>query len=311
MDLSSITKEGMVFCEDTKGKRMVVLTLGTDDPNLLGDTAITCLNPEAQPGERIYRKVFTRRPIYLPDQYELACAHLTGESRESLVVGMNGYSSITNQDARAWHIDPDAYRIGVEQLLATIIVQIRTELGEDVQIALVHGSSTQGAMIRGVDTAIVNVGKRLERQMLGFSCPRFMMYVSDEDDFPVYVASTQEDYSAKFVDALDVLVTCNGRVQTLEMDIRAAIYKRKFVVLHDLLGAISPTGGPPAYGADNEIQDAVKAIISGIHMVGGDMRLITGATDRWKAELLDISQAIIRRCRTHLPPQVGLRINVP
>lgn len=310
MDLATVTENGLVVRD---GDIVRVLARVTDDPGILNDPSITCLNPKAPEVERVYQKEFKRRKVYLPDEHDLPIRdYLRGGVRPILVIGANGYSSVKDAHLRAWHVGELAYRVAVETALETIYARVRDELGEAVDIRFVHGSSTQGLARRGVDTSIVNTATKLHCQQLGFSCPKYMMYVNDDTDFPVYVAQDKDAYSKAFVDSLDVLVSCNGRVQTLEMDIHAAIFRRKYVVLYDLLGAISPTGGPPAYGPNNEIEDAVKALITGMFMVGGDVFHAPSSGDCWKEDLLRISNAIIARVRKipTFPPDVALHVRI-
>jgi len=312
MDLTTITENGLAIREGNK-VRILVKGHGDDSDILeLKDSSITCLNPDAAEDERVYEKIFAHREIYLSSEEKLAVdRYLKGGVKSIAIFGANGLSSIKDINLKAWHISHDKYRIAVETTLEVAYLRMREELGEGVDIRFVHGCSTQGTAERGVDMAIINVATRLRCQMLGFSCPRYMMYVTDETDFPVLVCVNKDAYSEKFVENLDVLITCNGRVQTLEMDIKAAIFKRKFVVLYDLLSVISPTGGPPAYGPNDEIEDAVKALISGMFMVGGNLHIISKSGDPWKDDLLRISQAIITRCRTHvLDSKEALRIKL-
>ncbi len=209
IDMSMITEHGLVIRDEERTHRVLVRK---DMSHLLGkDPAVTCLNPDAPENERVYQKVFTKRRIYLPSEYDLAVTnHLKG--RYVLVLAMNGYSSIKPEQCAAWGIKPGAYEHACRNLLKTVWATLRKEF-PDLDIRLVHGSSDLG-----VDRAIIQAATELRRETLGFSCPEYAFYVPDDDDFPMYIAATVAEYSDAFVRSADVLIAANGRLQAYRMN---------------------------------------------------------------------------------------------
>lgn len=309
-DLSTIPYDGMVIRERD---RVRILVKKITDRDLLTDSRVLCLNPEAALQHRVYEIVFVHRQIYLASERERAIhQHLHNEVQPVVVLGGNGLTKISDEDLEHWHVHPDGYRVGAEQIFLTSHLRMKQELGDGVDIRFIHGCSTRMMARRGIDTAIINTAKKLRAQMLGFSCPRFMLYVTDETDFPILLASNEAEYSKWFVQALDVLITCNGRATTREKDVRVAIMERKLVILYDLLGRISSTGGPPAYGPNGEVRDAVKALMEGIKMIGSRRIMSQSSGDPWKDDLHEIACAIVERVRTRkdMPPEVALHVNL-
>lgn len=59
---------------------------------LLKEAGVACVNPSAPENERIYRKVFAKKKIYLPMEYDRAVAnHLSG--KDVFVLGQRVVSS--------------------------------------------------------------------------------------------------------------------------------------------------------------------------------------------------------------------------
>lgn len=245
--MTVLSKEGVIKQE---GSAFVVRMQGATHLAKLLD--VECENPEKPEPERIYRKTFHHKPIYMPRHYEAAVTdHLSGNN--VVVLGMNGYSSIKPEQCVAWAIAPGAYEMACRGILKAACQQLR-ELFEGVDIRLAHGASNVG-----VDSSIIGVARELNLKNLGHSCPRFMFYVED-DDVPVYVARSQADYADAFIRSLKVLIAANGRAQAFHHDISAAFLQQKYVIPINVLQAISPIGGPKAFGDDGRtIQDAVAA----------------------------------------------------
>lgn len=243
---------------------------------------VTCLNPEAAEGERVYTKVFKHKPIYLPHEYDRAVREvLTGN--DVVVLGMNGYSSLTEQKRRAWGVQPGAYEVACAGLLEQTIRELEA-FYPGVEVRLAHGASGMG-----VDGVILGVAAKLNKRQLGHSCPRFMFYVED-DDVPVYVGKTQQDYANAFIDSLDILVAANGRLQAFRHDFNAVFDKGKHIILANVLRSISTTGGPPALDEDGNIEDAVAYFELLVHQMS---QAITGSGDPF----LDIVNHVIEEVR--------------
>lgn len=142
MDLSTITRDGIAIKD---GDVVRVFIRWTDDPNLLKNPSITCLNPEASDEDKVYERVFRNREIFLANQRDAAIQlHLRGGVRPITVIGANGLSSIKDHQLKSWHIRDDSYRVGTEVLLETNYHKIRKELGDAMNVRFVHGCSSAG-----------------------------------------------------------------------------------------------------------------------------------------------------------------------
>ena len=231
----------------------------TGDTSLSVLPGVECLNPDDEENCRVYRRVFKKKRIYLPGEYKRAVSEQLLGLDNILVFGMSGYSLLTPEQCRAWGVKVGAYESACGAILRGVVHHLREQfIGVDVRIA--HGASNMG-----IDKAAINVGRHLIRPQLGHSCPEFMFYVAD-DDIPVYVARTQAEYSRAFIQSLDILIVANGRVQAFEHDIDAAFRFHKHIIPINVLKSISATGGPPAFNANGEIEDAVAAMEHLVHM---------------------------------------------
>ncbi|HMY51471.1 MAG TPA: hypothetical protein PK671_00915 [Candidatus Obscuribacter sp.] len=267
MNLKKIGKEGLIKRAADGSVTVMVKGVGyvADLPG------VSCLNPEAAEGERVYTKVFKRKPIYLPHEYDRAVREIL-KGTDVVVLGMNGYSSLTEQKCREWGVRPGAYEAACAGILERVIAELEASYpGVDVRLA--HGASGMG-----VDGVILGVAAKLNKRQLGHSCPRFMFYVED-DEVPVYVGKTQVDYANAFIDSLDVLVAANGREQAFRHDINAVFDKGKHVIPVNVLRSISTTGGPPALNGDGKIEDAVAYFEQRVHLM---YRAFTGTGDPFR-----------------------------
>jgi hypothetical protein len=229
-------------------------------PYLSSEAGVVCENPQAKPEDQIHSKVFTRKRIFLPNQYKEAVQSvLTGN--DVVVLAMNGYSSITPEKLLAWGVRPGAYEAACEGILKSVYQSLTTAYpGIDIRFA-------DGASPLGVDKAVIKTARDLNRPHLGHSCPRFMFYVQDDED-PVYVADSQAAYAEAFIDSLHLLIAANGRKQAFEHDIDAVFKKLKQLITVNVLRAISTTGGPPATDGKGNIEDAVACFEQRVHMMG-------------------------------------------
>lgn len=286
-----IGKEGLI--KRNPDGSVVVTVMGTGNGHLLSIAGVTCQNQEAPDDQRVYTKTFRKKPIYMPHEYARAVReNLKG--KDVVVLGMNGYSSLTVQKCREWGVQPGSYEAACAGLLETVVNEIKDAYpGVDVRVA--HGASDLG-----VDGVIVSVANKLNLKQLGHSCPRFMFYVND-DDIPVYVGKTQVDYANSFIDSLDVLVAANGREQAFKHDINAVFDKGKHVIPVNVLRSISTTGGPPALNADGKIEDAVAYFEQRVHLM---YRALHGSGDPFRdivnhvaGEVRQISRLLISPAR--------------
>ncbi len=220
--------------------------------------------------------------------------HLTGDN--TVVIGMNGYSSISEKNCQEWGVKPGAYEAACAQLLRTCIEHLRSQY-EGMRICIVHGASAMG-----VDNAAINVATAEDVPTLGHSCPRFMMYVED-DNVPVHVANTRMEYAEHFISSLDILVAANGREQAFRHDINAAFIRNKHVMPINVLRSISDRGGPPAFGPDGKIEDAVAAFERRVHLVS--QQLQGTELDPWKTILNHTQSTMSLICRSLLSPNIA------
>jgi hypothetical protein len=255
MNLKKITREGLIT-RQPDGSHVVMVKGASYVAALAG---VSCINPDAAEEERVYSKTFTKKPIYMPHEYERATREIL-KGTDVIVLGMNGYSSLTSQKCREWGVAPGAYEAACAAILESVIIELEKSY-PGVDIRLAHGASELG-----VDGVILKVAAKLNKRQLGHSCPRFMFYVQD-DDVPVYVAKTQVDYANAFIDSLAVLVAANGREQAFKHDINAVFDKGKHVIPVNVLRSISTTGGPPALNADGKIEDAVAYFEQRVHLM--------------------------------------------
>ena len=250
-----MNKEGLIK-RHADGSHTVTVRGVSYIANLPG---VVCTNPDAAEAERIYTKHFTKKPIYLPHEYEKAVRENL-QGRDVIVLGMNGYSSLTPQKCSEWGIVPGAYEAACAGILESVIQELENAY-PGIDIRLGHGASSMG-----VDGVILAVAAKRNKRQLGHFCPRFMFYVED-DEIPVYVAKTQTDYANAFIDSLRVLVAANGREQAFRHDINAVFDKGKHVIPVNVLRSISTTGGPPALNADGKIEDAVAYFEQRVHLM--------------------------------------------
>lgn len=205
--------------------------------NAAGQDGVICLNPDAGPRDWIMQKVFAKKPVYLPDQYDEAMnKHVRGQN--VVVVSMNGYSSLKAEWLAQYRIQPGAYEAACAELLIQTIKHMKKKF-QAVKVQVIHGASHMG-----IDGVIDRVAKNEFSLMpLGFSCPEFMMYVND-DDTPVYVGKDKADYADKYIRSLDLLVTTGGRIHALEHDTLASCIYDKRLHFVDIPNMLSPVGVP-------------------------------------------------------------------
>ena len=292
----ALRKEGRIYRE---GATTVVEIMGK--AYLLKEPGVTCVNPEAPEADRIYRKIFTKKKIYLPDELEAAISECL-PNRYRMVLAMNGYSSIKPAQCAAWGVKVGAYEKACSVLLDYTVNKARSRF-RDMALCCVHGASDMG-----VDKAVMDYCRKERIQQMGFNCPQYMFYVLD-DDIPVYVAATVEEYSRAFVKTADVLIAANGRLQAFRMDIMAVFEYDKVVIPVNVLKLISTTGGPPARNADGTIEDAVAHFLQRVYFVGQHVFESGLNRDAWANALTELDQILTHIMRHILPPEVGLEVN--
>ncbi len=279
--------EGRIFRE---GGAVVVERVGA--ASLKDLDGVECVNPDAPEAERIYRKTFVNKPVYLPDEYDRAVAErLSGT--DVMVMGMNGYSLLTPEQCLAWGVKVGAYEAACRGIFSRAIRNLQREF-QGIDVRIVHGASDLG-----VDKSAIQVGRMMNRPQLGFSCPKFMFYVLD-DDIPVYVAGTQAEYAVAFIKSLDILISANGRKQAFEHDIDGAFKFKKHIIPINVLKSISTKGGPPAFNANGDVEDAVAAMEILVHMVS--VQFGHNSRDRFKELCGHLDETLIVIARQTLSP---------
>lgn len=277
-----VTTEGIIRRQSDGS--FIVRILGA--VHLRGMANVECENPSAPDKEQIFSRVFRKKPIYLPDEYQRACAEVL-RGTDVVVLAMNGYSALSPQKCREYGVKVGAYEAACYSIFdGAVDGLLKAYRGIDVRIA--HGASGMG-----VDGVQIKVARHRNLKQLGHSCPKFMFYV-DDDDVPVYVADSQLAYADSFVDSLDILVAANGREQAFRHDILAVFTKLKHMIPINVLKAISDNGGPPAIGPDGKIEDAVAAYETRIHAAS---RMVITGGDPFvdaKAHALEQTRAIAR-----------------
>ncbi|MBS2008311.1 MAG: hypothetical protein JST01_14785 [Cyanobacteria bacterium SZAS TMP-1] len=279
-DNGIIEKDGDGYVVKVQGKPYVA--------NIAG---VFCENPGAPEAKQVHCKRFARKRIYLAGQYHQA-VHEVLMGNDVIVLGMNGYSSLNDEQCRAWGVQPGAYEAACEGILKSVCRSlVETFPGIDLRFA-------DGASNVGVDAVLLKVARDLNRPHLGHSCPKFMFYVED-DDSPVYVAKTQQAYADAFIDSLQVLIAANGRMQAFEHDIDAVFKKLKHLIPVNVLKSISTTGGPPAIGPSGKIEDAVAAFEQRVHMA---TQALYSGRDPYRNMVSHVSESTTAIVRTLISP---------
>ncbi len=227
-------------------------------PHLAKLPGVVCENPTEPEKKQVFAKYFKRKRIYTDRQYKQAVQEVL-VGTDVVVLGMNGYSSLSPEQCLAWGVREGAYEAACKGILKSLFGTLTSTFdGIDIRFA-------DGASNVGVDRALLEVARDLNRPHLGHSCPKFMFYVEDDNN-PVFVAKTKERYAEAFIDSLHILVAANGRAQAFRHDIMAVFEKLKYLIPVNVLRSISTNGGPPATNAKGGIEDAVAAFEGCIHM---------------------------------------------
>ncbi|MBI2483140.1 hypothetical protein HYV74_03095 [Candidatus Uhrbacteria bacterium] len=266
----------------------------------LGEPGVTVVNPDAEESDRIVQKVFARKMVYLPEELDRAIAiHVAYP--DNFIISANGYSSLKPADLARYGIPPGAYEEAVKAMLRSAIAHLRRKFTA-AQLRLVSGASAMG-----VDLAIDAVARECNITPLGFSCPRYMLWVHD-DEFPVYVAESQEAYADRYIQSLDLLLATGGREQALKHDVAAACIYGRRIHFVDILSMLSPVGSVPATVDDGHggrrVENAAAAF--GRYVSFSDVRKTVAAPppggDIWDALFADVAAVATEVCRGKMSP---------
>lgn len=277
-----------------------VVVSALNEPGSLSMDGVTCINPNAPAEEREYQKKFFKKQIYLPDEYDKAIKNHV-EHPDKFVVSMNGYTTITDEQAKRYGVQVGAYEKACTAVLDEIVEHIKTKF-KGAELKLVHG-----ATYLGVDGAIQEVATKHNIVPLGFSCPKFMLYV-DDDEVPVYVGRDKKEYADKFIESLDFLVATGGREQALQHDVLAACIYNKRIHFVDVLNSLSATGGVPATITDEngrtKVDNAAAAMGRNLSFFSYQdavrARPIDG--DVWDAIFSNVKSIATEVCRHKMSP---------
>ena len=278
------------FCVEVKASEHVLQLEG-----------VTCLNPEGSVEQRIYRKEFRKKRIYLPHEYVRAIEENMGR-KDTFVFSMNGYSRITDKQCRRYGVLPLAYEEACKAVLRNAIQHLREKFS-GANLYLIDGASDMG-----VDSSIHSVAHEFNLPTLGFSCPSYMLYVAD-DDRPVYVAENSDLYGDYYVKSLDLLITTGGREQALKHDVLAACMYGKRIHFVDVLNMLSDTGGVPATVVDESgkitVDNAAAAFGRNISFFSREGAVASKPSngDLWDAVFQDINSVSTDVCRRKMSPQ--------
>lgn len=289
-----IGKDGIIFRQEGN---TVVQVLGSEGSLKYG---AICINPDAPQEDRIYQKTFYKKPVYLPNEYDsFVKEHLSFP--DNFVLTMNGYSYMGEEHLLRYGIKDGEYEAACEAILKNAIKHLRMKFdGARLQI-------TYGASDMGVDMAIENIARYFNIDLLGFSCPEYMLYVKD-DEIPVFVAANSDDYADYYIRSSDLLITTGGRKQALEHDVLATCIYNKRVHFVDVLNSLSSTGGVPATikGKDGKINvdNAAAAFGRNISFYNRDNALAQAPVngDKWDAIFNNINSVATEVCRSKMSP---------
>jgi hypothetical protein len=267
---------------------------------LLDIAGVTCDNPEAEEPERIYTRRFVNKRIYLPHEYDRAVKEVLAGT-DTYVLGVTGYSKLTDLQCLEYGVAPGAYEAACEGLLKSVVWQLRDAF-PGINVRFADGASEEWTAGHGrpvgIDSVILKVAKDLNIPHLGHSCPEFMFYVPDDNE-PVYVAESQDEYSRHFVQSVQVLIAANGRKQAFEMDINAVFHYHKHLIPVNVLRAISSNGGPAALDAKGNINDAVAHFEQRLHVAS---QAVYGGSDRYKSMVEHVQQTATYIGRSLISP---------
>lgn len=279
-----------------EGFEVILRGLDKEQASLPG---VVCLEPRAPFEERTYKKEFKKKRIFLPWQYHKSTKEIL-EGRNVLRLGFNGYSKIDNERAKRWGVTLESYEAACSKLAYDVIKYLQKEF-PGINIRLVNGASDMG-----IDRATNRVAQELNLPILGFSCPRYMIWVKD-DEMPVYVARGKNIYSNRFVESLDVLVAANGAETAYKHDMAAALtYFKQFIPV-DVISAISSTGGVPAFGPNGQVENAVKAYDNLVHMM--NQQIGSGAEEGSFDGIIKHVNGVCKKvCRQKLEPDFAFPI---
>ncbi len=278
----------------------IITVTAKNEPYSLNFEGVECINTDAPVEERLYKKSFLKKPIYLPNQYEEAKSRYITHN-DNLILSLNGYSRFSDEDCRRAGVKPGEYEAACKAIIKHLIKHINDKFNSP-KIDLIYGASDLG-----IDKVIKEVSEEHNIISLGFSCPKYMLYVKD-DEIPVYLGKNKDDYAERYVESLDLLISTGGREQTLSKDILCACRYNKRIHFVDVLNLLSSTGGVPAtrIGPDGKIhvENAAAAMGRNISFfTPGKSQIMNFHGDIWDQVFQDVNSVATEVCRRKMSPE--------
>jgi len=262
---------------------------------------VVCKNPNAPEEKRIYSKQFFNKKIYLPDEYNNMISE-NFHGNNNFIISLNGYSKITAEQSLRYGIREGDYEEACRALGRSMTAHLKSKF-KGANLSFIYGASDMG-----VDRAIEDVAKEFGLPLVGFSCPRYMLYTKD-DNVPVYVAPNGDAYSDSYIKTLDLLVATGGRAQALTHDVLAACVYNKRIHFIDVLNSLSSTGGVPATIIDKDgkrkIDNAAAAMGRNISFFNRFDAVASSPVngDLWDAIFYNVNSIATETCRQKMPPE--------
>ena len=264
------------------------------------DYGAVCINPDNAAEKRMYRKVFKTKRVYFPDEYDLAVADQFAQ-KDNMVLSMNGYSSIKPADCDRYGVEAGAYEEACKAILRQAIRTVREKF-EGAHLQLVYGASDMG-----VDAAIEAVADKFNLELLGFTCLQWLPYTKDNDR-PVFVSNTSDEYADYYIRSLDLLITTGGRKQSLSHDVLAACVYGKHIHFVDVMSSLSVHGIVPATitleDGSTTVDNAAGAFGRNISFfsVEDAISRAPATGDKWDAIFRNIGSVATKVCRQKMSP---------
>jgi hypothetical protein len=211
------------------------------------------------------------------------------------VSGMSGYSELNATRCAELGIRVGQYEAAVTGLMTSAINRVRAKIPK-ARYGLVYGSSALG-----VDLAIENVAAEQNLPLIGFTCPEYLWYVSNNSEGPhVCVMKTKTDYCHAYVENCNLLMASNGGAVSYQKDIIAATMRMIPVLPINVIGMLGAS--IPAFKPDGSVNDAVGALLHVMRLVSFQTQQGL-ADDRYDHAANEFANAVTARAREVVPPQ--------
>lgn len=247
----------------------------------------------------LWRRVFHHKKIFLPHEREQAFSILSAHPN-SFVLSMNGYSSITEDMRDRYGIDKGAYEAACASLLQAVVGNVRNKF-PSANVVI-----TDGASAMGIDEAAMKAAELLGIMTLGFSCPEFMFYVTD-DERRVYVSKSIKEYAENYIRPLHLLITTGGRQHSLHNDVIEGIKHGVRIHFVNVISGVAEIPVPATVSngdGTRRVENACAAIgeIFSFSPNGAQEGKTTFPQSDWFDVFVnDVSCVAINECRERMP----------